>query len=72
MLCSGVPVNDQVTCCTTAIAYNSYAAMFWQINEGRQGRPFNLDTLWPTEDDGKSFSWFGCLCTMHLALSPKV
>ena len=50
--CSGVPVNDQVTCCSTSVAYSSFAAMFWQAREGRQGRPFSLDTLWPTETEG--------------------
>ncbi|CAL5222010.1 g4300 [Coccomyxa viridis] len=45
----GVPVNDQVTVCSTSIAYSSFDAILWQMNENRQGRLFLLDTLWPSE-----------------------
>ena len=47
-------MSDQVSCASTSVAYNSFTALYWQLTEGRQGRPFYLDTLWPTEDDGET------------------
>ena len=45
-------MNDQVTVCSTSIAYSSFDAILWQMKENRQGRLFLLDTLWPSDAAG--------------------
>lgn len=53
---AGVPVNDMITGCSNGNAYNSFQAIYWQMNEAKQGRPFLLDTSYGSDATGACLS----------------
>ena len=61
--CAGIPFNDTVTGCSSGNGFNSFEAVYWQLKESRQGRPFLLDTTYGSDTDG------GARCHVSLTCS---